>query len=177
MSGRPGQRGFTLFEVLAVTVLIGVISIVAARLYTSSLSVQRKYTAEHDMHTAAVQLIAELSGGFTHSGMEYVGVREAMEVVVSTGPRIKLTDDRNPSVEIVYEWNTGSKQITRRIGPAGVGTPSVVLRHVEHFGVACDANNILSLHFELVGSGTPVPRVSVDSSVRPRNAIADCGGL
>lgn len=165
-----GSPGFTLTEILTAVVILGIVSLGAARLYVSTVAVQRKTAIEFDLRQGGLRVLNEMGSGFTLNSARYGGVHGASEVRVQPSQRrLQVTAG---GTAIVYRWNQATQAVTRTVGG---GPAHVVLEGVESFSVGCEQpGNIVVVRLTLVGTGKPQPRVELGASLRPRLADPVC---
>lgn len=162
--------GFTLIEILAAVVVLGIVSIGAARLYTTTFGVQHKLSKEFDLQQAAQQVLNEMGRGFTVGELEYGGVHGAtsVEIQISAGPLTLFADD----IEIIYSWDQHRRTLNRSIDGDFV---QVVLEHVGNFHLSCSTDEkFVQVHLEMAIEGALEPHAKLDASLRPRVAELQC---
>lgn len=157
---RIAEKGFTLFEVLVAAVVLGVIAVGAVQLYTTTFGVQHKVASEFDLRQAGMKVLDEMGRGFVRNDQSYTGVFGASAVQVSLdGTSLIVTGD---NTSITYSWSGEALSRTIDEEPTEV---QPLLTGVESFAVACvrdgeSSGTLIKVELELVGQGSPEPRVS-----------------
>lgn len=163
-----GSSGFTLTEVLIAIVILGVVSLAAARLYVTTVGVQHKLNREFDLRQDGLRVLNEIGRGFTSNSTEHGGVHGASKVELGSSSLELEADDTS----IEYTWVPDRQILIREIGAEPAES---LLDGVEHFAVACDpSSDIILVRLTLVAAGKPQPRVEVSQSLRPRVAKPKC---
>src|SRR5690606_5167308 len=164
------QGGFTLLEVLVAALVLGIISIGAVRLYTTTFGAQLQMAREFDLRQTAEAVFDEIARGFEFGGNSLPGVYGAREVKVRTGPPEIVLTGAPGQPDVIYTWSGGTKQLLRRVG---TGSSTVLLERVERFSAVCE-NGLVRLELDLLAEDSPSRTVSVSTSLRPRVADPEC---
>lgn len=163
------SSGFTLPEILVAVLVLGIVSIGAVRLYTTTFGVQHTLAREFDLRQEGLRILNEIGSGFEWNG---VGVHGANEVELLANPHgLRLVAG---GTAIVYAWNQSTQTLTRQVGSEPA---QIVLNGAKRFDVECESvggGKIIVIRLTLVAEGSPQPQVDIDISLRPRVADPVC---
>lgn len=158
-------RGFTLIEMIAAIVLLGVIGIFSTQFITSITQSAQLTTAQKglvdDAKLAMEFLVREVR----------VAISDDTNTIVPTAASItfnKFTpyDVDTNTVNIVYAWNSGTQTLTRNSN----GTVTILATQVTGFTVAETQNGDERFYvFTMTLTGPNGENFTLESGVRPRS--------